>query len=107
MTGSNCCFLTYRKISQEGGKVIWYSYLLKSFPQFAVIHKLKGFGVVSKAEADVFMEFPCFFYDLTDVGNLICGSSAFSKSRLNIWKFVVHVLLKLHLENFEQYFASM
>ena len=87
--------------------MIWYSHLFKNFPQFVVIHTVKGFGVANKAEADVFLEFSCFFYDPTDVGNLISGSSAFSKSSLNIWKFLVHVLLKPGLENFEHYFASM
>ena len=83
------------QISQEGGKVFWYSHLFKNFPQFVVIHTIKSFGVVSKAEVDVFLEFSCFFYDSADVGSLISGSSAFSKSSLNIWKFSVHVLLVL------------
>ena len=87
--------------------MIWYSYLLKNFPQFVVIHTVKGIGVVSKAEVDVFLELSCFFDDPTDVGNLISGSSSFSKSSLNIWKFMVHVLLKPSLENFEHYFASV
>ena len=87
--------------------MVWYSHLLKNFPQFVVIHAVKGFGIVNKAEVDVFLELSCFFYDLMDVGNLISGSSAFSKSSLNIWKFTVHVLLKPGLENFEHYFASM
>ena len=102
-----CCFLTWIQISQEASKVVWYSHLLKNFPQFVVIHTVKGFGVVSKAEIDVFLELSSFFYDPTDVGNLISGSSAFSKSSLNIWKFSVHILLKSSLENFEHYFASM
>ena len=85
----------------------WYSHLLKNFPQFVVIHTVKGFGVVNKAEIDVFLELSCFFDDLTDVGNLISGSSAFSKSSLNIWKSLVHVLLKTRLENLGHYFASM
>ena len=87
--------------------MVWYSYLLKNFPQFLVIHTVKGFGIVNKAEIDVFLEFSCFFNDPTDVGNLISGSPAFSKSSLKIWKFTVHVLLKPGLENFEHYFASM
>jgi len=87
--------------------VIWYSHLFKNFPQFVVIYTVKGFGIVNKAEVDVFLEFSCFFYDSVDVGNLISGSSAFSKSNLNIWKFSVHVLLNPCLENFEHYFASM
>ena len=104
---SDCCFLTCIQISQEAGQVVWYSHLLKNFPQFVVIHTVKGFGVVNKAEADVFLELSSFFYDPTDVDNLISGSSAFSKSSLNIWKFTVHVLLKPGLEDFEHYFASM
>ena len=87
--------------------MVWYSHLLKNFPQFIVIHPVKGFGIVNKAEVDVFLELSCFFDDLADVGNLISGSSAFSKSSLNIWKFSVHVLLKPGLENFEHYFASV
>ena len=83
----------------------WYSHLFKNFPQFVVIHTVKGFIVVN--EADVFLEFPCFVYDPTDVGNLISGSSAFSKSSLNIWNLMVHILLKHSLDNFEHYFTSM
>ena len=86
--------------------MVWYSHPLKNFPQFVVIHTVKGFGLVNKAEVDVFLELSCFFYDPTDVGNLISGSSTFSKSILNIWKFLVHVLLKPRLENFEHYFAT-
>ena len=80
---------------------------MKNFPQFAVIHTVKGFGIVNKAEVDVFLELSCFFNDPVDVGNLISGSSAFSKSRLNIWKFMVHILLEPGLENFEHHFASV
>ena len=87
--------------------MVWYSHLLKNFPQFVVIHTVKGFRVVNKAEVDVFLEFSCFFCDPMDVGNLISGSSAFYKSSMNIWKFSVHVLLKPGLDNFEHYFASM
>ena len=87
--------------------MVWYSHLLKNFPQFVVIHTVKGFSVVSEAEVDVFLEFSCFFDDLADASNLISGSSAFSKSNLNIWKFTVHILLKPGLENFEHYFASV
>ena len=87
--------------------MVWYSHLFKYFPQFVVIHIVKGFGMVNKAEVDVFLEFSCFFYDPTDIGNLIFGSSDFSKSSLNIWKFTVHMLLKPGLENFEYYFASV
>ena len=89
------------------GKVVWYSHLFKNSPQFVVIHTVKGFGVINKAEVDVFLELSCFFDDPTDVGNLMSGSSAFSKSSLNIWKFSVHVLLKSCLENFEHCFASV
>ena len=85
--------------------MVWYSHLLKNFPQFVVIHTVKGFGIANKAEVDVFLELSCFFDDPTDVGNLISGSSGFSKSSLNIWKFMVHILLKPGLENFEHYFA--
>ena len=87
--------------------MLWYSHLFKKFPQFAAIHTVEGFSVVNEAEVDVFLEFSCFVYDPADVGDLIFGSSAFSKSSLNIWKFTVHVLLKPGLENFEHYFASM
>ena len=87
--------------------MIWYSHLLKNFPQFVVIHTVKSFGIVNKAEVDVFLELSCFFDDPTDVGNLISGSSALSKTSLNIWKFTVHVLLKPGLENFEHYFTSV
>ena len=107
MSGSTCCFLTCIQISQEAGEVVWYSHFFKNFPQFVVTHTVKGFGVIDKAEIDVFLVFSCFFYDPTDVGNLISGSSAFSKSNLNIWKFTVHILLKPGLENFEHYFASV
>ena len=85
--------------------MVWYSHHLKNVPKFVVIHTVKGFGVVNKAEIDVFLEFSCFFDDPMDVGNLISGSSAFSISSLNIWKFMVHVLLKSGLENFRHYFA--
>ena len=101
MSSSNCCFLTCIQISQEGG------HLFKNFPQFVVIHIVKDFGVVNKAEIDVFLELSCFFEDPADVGNLISGLSAFSKSSLNIWKFSVRVLLKPDLENLEHYFASV
>ena len=107
MSGSNCCFLTCIQISQEADKVVWYSHLFKNFPKFVVIHIVKGFSLVSEAEVDVFLEFSCFSYDPTDVGNLISGSSAFSKSSLNIWNFMVHGLLKPGLENFEHCFASV
>ena len=107
MSSYNCCFLTHIHISQEAGKVIWYSHVFKNFPQFIVIHTVKGFGVVNKAEVDVFLELTCFFGNLADIGNLISGYSAYSESSLKIWKFMVHVLLKPDLENFEHYFTSV
>ena len=87
--------------------MVWYSHLFQNFPQFIVIYTVNGFGIVNKAEIDVFLELSCFFYDPANVGNLISGSSAFSKTSLNIWKFTVHVLLKSGLENFEHYFTSI
>ena len=86
--------------------MVWYSHLFQNFPQFIVIHAVKGFGIVSKAEIDVFLELSCFFDDPADVGNLISDFSALSKSSLNIWKFMVHILLKLGLENFEHYLLA-
>ena len=96
--------LTHIQVSQEAGQVVWYSHLFQISPQFTVIHTVKGCGTVNKAEIDVFLELSCFFHDPVDVGNLI---SAFSKTSLNIWKFVVHVLLKRGLENFDHYFTSV
>ena len=87
--------------------MIWYSHLFQNLPQFVVIHIVKGFGVVNKAEVDIFLELSCFFGDSMGVGNLISGSSAFSKSSLNIWNFMVHILLKPGMETFEHYFASV
>ena len=107
MSSSNCYFLTCIQVSQEAGQVVWYPHLLQNFPQFIVIHTVEGFGVVNKAKEDVFLELSCFFYDPADVGNLISGSSAFSTSSLNIWNFMVHLLLKPGLENFEHYFANV
>ena len=107
MSSSNCCFLTCIQISQEPGQMVWYSHLFQSFPQFIVIHTVKGFGMVNKVEIDVFLELTCFFDDPAYVGNLRSGSFAFSKISLNIWKFMVHVLLKPGLENFEHYFTSV
>src|SRR5574340_859397 len=103
MSSSNCCFLTCIQISQEAGQVVWYSHLFQNFPQFIVIHTVKGFGIVDKEEIDIFLELSYFFDDPANVGNLISGSSAFSKTSLNIWKFTVHILLKNGLENFEHY----
>ena len=87
--------------------MFWYAHLFQNFPQFIVIHTVKDFGIVNKAEIDVFLELSCFFNNPSDVGNLISGSSAFSKTSLNIWKFRVHILLKPGLENFEHYFTSV
>ena len=106
MSSSNCCFSDLQ-ISQGARQVVWYSHLLKNFPQFIVIHTLKGFGIVNKAEINAFLELSCFFDDPVDVSSLISGSSAFSKTSLNIRKFMVHVLLKPGLENFEHYFVGM
>ena len=99
MSNSNCWFLTCIQIFQEADQVVWYSHLSKNFPQFVVIHTVKGFSVVNEADVDVLLEFSCFFYDPTDISNFISGSSVFSKPSLNIWKFSVHVLLKPSLEN--------
>ena len=107
MSSFTCCFLTCIQISHKAGQVVWYSHLFQNFPQFIVIHIVKGFGIVNKAEVAVFLELSCFFDDLMDVGHLISGSSAFSKSRFYFWNFLVRGLLKSHLENFEHYFASM
>ena len=90
MSSSNYCFLTCIQVPQEVGQVVWYSHLFQNFPQFIVIHTVKGFGVVNKAEIDAFLELSYFFDDPADVGNLISGSSAFSKTSLDIWKFMVH-----------------
>ena len=106
MSGSNCCFLTCTQISQEAGKVIWYSQLFKNFPWFVVIHIVKGFGTVNKAEVDVFLEFSCFSM-IQWMLEIYLWFFCLSKSSLNISKFSVHILLKPSLENFEHYFASM
>ena len=103
MSSSNSCFLTSIQISQEAGPGVWYSHLLKKFPQFVVINMVKDIGIVDKAEVDVFLVLSCFFDDPTDVGNLISGSSAFSKSVSYIWDFLVHILFK----DFEHYLANM
>ena len=107
MSSSNYCFLTCIQVSQEAGQVVWYSHLSQNFPQFVAIHTVKGLGIVNKAEVDVFLELSLFFNDPADVGNLISGSSAFTKTSLNIWKLMIHILLKLALENFEHYFATV
>ena len=108
MSSSNCCFLTCMQISQEAGQVVWYSHLFQNFPQFIVTHTVKGFGIVNKTEIEnVFLELSCFFHDPADGGNLISGSSAFSKSSLSIWNLTVPILLKSGLENFEHYFTSV
>ena len=106
-SSSNCCFLTCIQVSQEAGQVVWHSHLFQNCPQFIVIHTVKGFGIVNKTEIDVFLKLSWFFDDPADVVNLISGSSAFSKTSLNIWEFMVHLLLKPGLENFEHYFTSM
>ena len=104
MSNSNCCFLTYIQVSQEAGQVVSYSHLFQNFPQFIVIHTVNGFGIVNKAEIDVFSgTLSCFFDDPAGIVNLISGSSAFSKTSLNIWKLMVHVLLKPVLENFKHH----
>ena len=107
MSNSNCCFLTCIQISQEAGQAVWYSHLFKNFPQFVVIHTIKGFGIVNKAEVDILLELSCFCDDPVDVGNLISGYSAFSKLSVNTWKLTVNVLLKTGLENFEHHFDSV
>ena len=106
MSGYNDCFLTCIQISQVAC-MVWYAHLFKNFPQFAAIHTGKGFSITDETEYIYFLELSCFYYDPMEVGNLISGSSASSKSRLNIWKFLVHVLLKPSLDNFQHYFASM
>ena len=107
MSSSNCCFLACIQISQKAGQVVWYSLLFQNFPQFIVIDTVKVFGIVNKAEIDVFLELSGFFNDISDTANLISGSSALSKSSLNIWKFTVHVLLRPGLEDFEHYLSSV
>ena len=107
MSRSNCCFLTCTQISQEPCQVVLYSHLSQNFPQFIVIHTVKGFGIVNKAEVDVSLELSCFFDDPEDIDNLISGSSAFSKTSLNTREFTDHILLKSGLESFEHYFTSV
>ena len=105
MSSSNCCF--FIQISQEASKVVWYSHLLKNFSQFVVIHTVKGFGIVNKAEIDVFLELSYLFNDPVDVRSVISGSSAISNTSLNIWKFMIHILLESGLENIEHYFTNV
>ena len=107
MSSSNCCFLTCIQVPQEAGQVVCYAYLVQNFPQFIVIHTVKDFGIINKAEADVFPELYCFFDDPKAVGNLISGSSAFSKTSLNIWMFTVHIFLKPGLEHFKHHFTNV
>ena len=105
MSSSDCYFCI--QVSQEAAHMVWYSHLFQNFPQFIVIHTVKGFGIVNEAEIYVFLELSCLFNDSADVGNLISGSSAFLRISLNIWKFMVHLLLKPGLQNFEHYFTSV
>ena len=107
MSSSNCCFLTHIHVSQETGKMVGYSHLFRNFPQFVVIHTVRSFCIVNEAEVDVFLEFPCFLYDPTNIGNLISASSTFSKPNFYIWKFSVQLLLKSSLKDFEHNLASM
>ena len=107
MSSSICFFLTCIEVSQEAGQVVWYSHLLWNIPQFTVIHTVKVFGIVNKAEIDIFMELSCFFHDPADVGNLISDSATFSITTLKILKFMIYILLKPALENFKNYFTGM
>ena len=107
LSGSKCWLLICIQVSQETDKVVWYSHLLKNFPQFVMIHTLKDFSVVNEKEVDVFLKLPCFLHDPKNVSNLISGSSASSKPILYIWKFSVHILLKTSMKDFKRYLASM
>ena len=107
ISGSNCCFHSCIQVFQEAGKVAWYSYLFKNFPQFVVTHTVNGFSIVNEEKVDVFLELSCFFDDPADIGNLVSCLSVFSKCGLYIWKFSVHVLLRPRLNGFENYIASM
>ena len=107
MSSSDCSFLTWIQVSQEAGQVVWYSHLFQNLPRFIVIHTVKGFGKVNKAEIDIFLELSSFSNDPADVSNLTSGLSALSKTSLNIWNFTVHILLKPCLENFKHYFTSV
>jgi len=104
---SNCCFLTHIPVFQETGKTVWYSHLFNSFPQFVMIHTVKGFSIVDKTEVDVFLEFPSFLYDPVNVADLISGASAFSKPSLDIWKFLVHIMRKPRVQDFKHDLTSM
>ena len=104
---SNCCFLTRIQVSQETGKAVCYSHLFKNFPQFVMIHTVKGSSIVSETEVDIFLEFPCFLYDPANVGNLMSGSSSFSKPSLKIWNFLVYVMLKPSVQDFKHDLTSM
>ena len=105
--GSNYCFLTNTQVSQETGRIVLYYHLFKSFPQFVMIHTVKGFSIVDETEVDVFLEFPCFFYNLVNVSNLISGSFSFSKLSLDIWKFLVCIMLKPSMQDFKHDLTSM
>ena len=107
MSGSNCWFLTHIQLSQDTGKAVWYSHLFQNSPPLVIIHTVQGFSIVNQAEVDVFMKFSCFLHDPMNIGNLIYGSSAFSKPSLYIWKFLVPILLKPSLKDFEHSLASM
>ena len=104
--GSNCCFLTRIQVSHETGKMVWYSHVCKSFPQFIMIHKDKGFSLVDETEVDIFLEFSSFLYDPANVGNLISGSSSFSKPSLDIWKFLLCIMLKPSMHDFKHDLSS-
>ena len=107
MSGSNCCFLTCIQVSLETSKMVWYPHLFKGFPQFVMIHTVKGFSVVNEIEVDIFLKFPCFLYNPANVGNLISSSSSFSKPSLDIWKFLVHIMLKPSMQDFKHDLSSM
>ena len=105
--GSNCCLLTCTQVSQETDKMVWYSHLIKNFPQFVTIHMVNGFSVVNETEIDVFLKFPCFLYNPANVGNLISSFSSISKPSLGIWKFLSHIILKPSMQDFKHDLASM
>ena len=107
LSNSDCCFLSCIQVSQETGKMVWYSHLSKSFPQFVMIHRVKGFSIVNETEIDVFLKFPCFLYNPANVGNLISSSFPFSKPSLDIWKFMIHLILKPSMQDFKHDLTSM